>query len=106
MKKKMLLAFSPGNSRFCLLFFSLFFITVGVHAQTVNGTILDGENKPVARATVSVKGTTRITLTDAAGKFSINAANNDYIVVSFVGFATIEVPVNSRKDITVNMIRW
>ncbi len=105
MKKKMLLAFSPGNFRFCFLFLSFFLITVGVYAQTVKGTVIDGENKPVAGATVTVKGTSKATSTNASGNFSINAAGNDIIVVSFVGFATIEVPVNGRNDISVGMFR-
>ena len=104
MKKKMLLAFSPVNSRFCFLFFSFFLITVGVYAQTVTGTVTDNENKPVSGATVSVKGTTKATATNAAGSFSINAAGNDTIVVSYVGFVTMEVPVNGRNDISVSMI--
>jgi TonB-linked SusC/RagA family outer membrane protein len=105
MKKKMLLAFSPGNSRFCFLFLSSFLITVGIYAQTVKGTVLDGESKPVAGATVSVKGTPKATSTNAAGNFSITAKSNDIIVVSYIGFATIEVPVNGRNDISVSMFK-
>ena len=105
MKKKILLAFSPVNSRFCFLFFFFFLNTVGVYAQTVKGTVSDNENNPLSGATVSVKGTTKTTATDAAGSFSINAANNDTIIVSFVGFVTMEIPVNGRNDISVSMIK-
>ena len=101
----MLLAFSPVNSRFCFLFLSFILITVGVYAQTVKGTVSDSESKPVSGATVSVKGTSKATATNAAGSFSINAASNDTIVVSSVGFVTMEVPVNGRNDISVSMIR-
>ena len=81
------------------------FFTVGIYAQTVKGTVSDTESKPVSGATVSVKGTSQATATNSAGNFSINAAGNDTIVVSFVGFVTIEVPVNGRNDISVSMIR-
>ena len=101
----MLLAFSPVNSRFYFLFFSFFLITVGVCAQTVKGTVSDYESKPVSGATVSVKGTSKATATNAAGSFSINAASNDTIVVSYVGFVTMEIPVNGKTDISVRMIR-
>ena len=101
----MLLAFSPVNSRFCFLFFSFFLITVSVCAQTVKGTVSDNERKPVSGATVSVKGTSKATATNSAGSFSINAASNDTIVVSYVGFVTMEIPVNNRNDISVSMIR-
>ena len=105
MKKKMLLAFSPVNSRFYFLFFCFFLIAEGVNAQTVKGTVSDNESKPVSGATVSVKGTTKATATNATGSFSIIAAGNDTIVVSYVGFVTMEIPVNGRSDISVRMIR-
>lgn len=105
MKKKMFLAFSPGSSHFCFLFLSFFLLTAGAFAQTVTGKVLDNENKTVAGATVSVKGTRKATSTNDKGAFTINAAANDILVVSFVGFATIEVPVNGRNDITVSMFK-
>ncbi|MES2775659.1 MAG: SusC/RagA family TonB-linked outer membrane protein [Bacteroidota bacterium] len=105
MKKKMLLAFSPGKSRFYLLFLSFFLMTVCGFGQTVKGTVSDGESKPVAGATVSVKGTTKATLTNAAGNFSINAGGNDIIVISFIGFVTAEVPVNRRENISVSLMK-
>lgn len=104
MKKKILLALSPGNSRFYFLFLSFILITVSVSAQTVKGTVSD-EGKPVAGATVQVKGTTRATSTNSAGEFSINAAGTDVIIVSFIGFATIEVPVGGKTNLSVSMIK-
>lgn len=104
MKKIILLAFSPGNSRFCFLLLSCFLITVGAYAQTVRGTVTD-EGKPVAGATVSVKGTTRATSTDSVGAFSISAAATDVLVVSFIGYATLDVPVNGRTSVPVIMLK-
>lgn len=103
MKDKIKLAFSPDRCRFT--FFSLFFllISVGLSAQTVTGTVLDGDSKPVNGATITVKGTTKATTTNSDGKFSISAAGNDVIVLSFVGFITQEIPLNGRNSLTVNM---
>ena len=101
----MLLAFSPGYSRFCFLFLSFFLITVGIYAQTVKGTVIDGESIPVVGATVTVKGTTKATSTNSVGEFSINAGGNDIIVVSSIGFKTIEIPVSDRNNISVSMIK-
>jgi iron complex outermembrane receptor protein len=41
--------------------------------------------------------------TDAAGNFSIAAPGNAVLRLSFVGFEPIDVPVNNRNNITVNM---
>lgn len=105
MKKKMLLAFSPGKSHLSFLFLFLFLITAGAYAQTVRGKVLDNENKPVDGATVAVKGTSKATSTNPSGNFTINAGGNDILVVSYVGFGTLEVPVSGRNDITVNMFK-
>lgn len=104
MKKKLVLASSPGNSRFYFLFLAFFLLSVGAYAQTVRGSVTD-EGKPVGGATVAVKGTTRATSTDSLGRFTVNAAANDVLIVSFIGYSTIEVPVNGRADIPVIMVR-
>nr|WKN35434.1 TonB-dependent receptor [Tunicatimonas sp. TK19036] len=53
---------------------------------------------------VLVKGTSSGTVTDAEGKFSVNAPNqNDTLVVSFIGYITQEVPLNGRSEITITM---
>src|SRR5688572_9150424 len=103
MKKIMQLAFSPGKFRFCFLFLSFILIASCVDAQTVKGTVSDSESKPVSGATVSVKGTSKATATNAVGGFSINATANDTLVVTSVGFVTMEVPVDGREDISVSM---
>ncbi|MEO6230263.1 MAG: SusC/RagA family TonB-linked outer membrane protein [Ferruginibacter sp.] len=104
MKKKLQLVFSPGRFRiYSLLLFS-FFASAGLYAQTVTGKVTDGSNKPVAGVTVTVKGTSRSTLTTDEGNFSIGAKGTDVLVLTSVGFSTQEVSVNRRSNITVNMI--
>ena len=88
-----------------LLSFFLSFIFCSAEAQTITGTVTGDENKPINGATVTIKGTTKATSTNAAGKFSIAGAGNDILVVSHVGFAAIEVPVNGRNNISVNLVR-
>ena len=89
---------------------SLFFVLLitacnSLRAQSsVTGTVFDKNKNPVDAATISIKGTRKATTTNAAGKFSIEALPNDLLEVSHIGFATIEVPVNSRRSIEVNMI--
>ena len=84
------------------LSFMLFFSATAL-TQTVSGRVTDGANKPVAGATVTVKGTPRATVTNDAGNFSIGATGTDVLVFSSVGFSTHEVPVNGRSNLTINM---
>ena len=88
-----------------LLSFFLSFIFCSADAQTITGTVTGEENKPVTGATVTIKGTSRATLTNINGKYSITAANNDVIVISHVGYTTVALPVNGRSNISVNLLR-
>lgn len=71
--------------------------------QTVSGTVKDDANgKGLAGATVTVKGSTANTVTDANGNFSISVPGaTSILVVSYVGYETAETTVGNRKDITI-----
>jgi len=71
--------------------------------QTVTGTITDDNNKPLPGATVVVKGTTRSTVSDNNGKYSIVDDSRGKLVISYAGFITQEIAVKDRKSIAVNM---
>lgn len=77
----------------CLLLFA----TVAFSQQkTVTGSVTNGTTKEaIAGATVSVKGTTIATQTNAEGAFTITVPNErSVIVVSTVGFKSVEVRAN------------
>jgi TonB-linked SusC/RagA family outer membrane protein len=69
--------------------------------RTVSGTVTDEKGSPVSGATVSLKNTTVSRVTDAKGQFSIQAAPNQVILVSFVGYETREIPVKEQNLIAV-----
>ncbi len=63
----------------------------------VRGTVRDSLGKPVAGASVSVKGTARGTVTDAGGNFVIEAVNGEILIISFVGYEPLEITVSPQK---------
>ncbi|MGZ3938434.1 MAG: SusC/RagA family TonB-linked outer membrane protein [Flavisolibacter sp.] len=70
----------------------------------VSGTIINQRTSAaLVGATVSVKNTTRSTLTDEAGRFSIEATPGDVLVITSVGFTQQEVRVGSG-NIRVQLI--
>ena len=77
-------------------------LSVGMYAQTVNGTV-DSEDGPLPGATVQVKGTDTGTSTDFDGNYSIEASSGDVLIVSFVGFATQEITVGDQDQINVTL---
>src|SRR3954464_6092152 len=70
-------------------------------AQTsVSGKVFNNEKQPVSDATVQVKATQVGTKTAKDGSFSVNVPrNNSVLVISYVGFQTMEIPVSGRTNI-------
>ncbi|GAO42347.1 SusC/RagA family TonB-linked outer membrane protein [Flavihumibacter petaseus] len=61
----------------------------------VSGVVTKQNAVPVPGATVSVKNTSRSTSADEAGRFTIEAAANDILVITAVGFAPKEAKVGA-----------
>jgi TonB-linked SusC/RagA family outer membrane protein len=60
--------------------------------RTITGTILSEDNKtPLAGVTVRVKGTRKITQTDANGKFTLKVNPGEVLQVTYVGYVTTDV---------------
>ncbi len=53
----------------------------------VSGTVLSDDGSPLAGVTVAVSGTTRATVTDEMGKFTVSAKEGATLEFSFIGFA-------------------
>ncbi|MCC8155066.1 MAG: carboxypeptidase-like regulatory domain-containing protein [Tannerellaceae bacterium] len=73
-------------------------------AQTtkVNGVIIDAQGEAVIGASIQVKGTeTMGTITDMDGRFTLDIPGNSVLVVSFIGYKTIEVPVNNQTTLRI-----
>jgi len=70
----------------------------------ISGTVTDATGNPLPGVTVLIKGTTTGTLTDESGKYSINnVPQNGILVISFIGMATQEIPINGQSQINVSL---
>ena len=90
-----------------LLSLFVFTGTVALMAQTVtiSGTVTSADDGlPIPSVSVTVKGTTLGTLTDAAGRYSITApAGATTITYTFVGMKTVTETISGRTAINVVM---
>ena len=66
-------------------------------------TSADEDGITLPGVTVMVKGTTRGTITDIDGRYQIDAAPDAVLVFSFVGMMTLEIPVQGRTRVDVEM---
>ncbi len=82
--------------------FLLCLFPLGAMAQSVvKGTVNDEAGEPIIGATVKVQGTNAGAITDFNGNFSVQAASNATLNVSYVGYVPQTVNVNGRSNITV-----
>ena len=70
--------------------------------RTITGTVKNDKGEAVPFATVTVKGSTRTTTADAAGKFSIGASAGEVLVFTSAGQQAVELSVGSGG--TVNAV--
>ncbi|MCB0651062.1 MAG: TonB-dependent receptor [Saprospiraceae bacterium] len=66
---------------------------------TVQGNIVDENGEPLTGATVVQKGTTNGTIADIDGNFSLSVPSDATLVVSYIGYKSIEVNVGGRTDL-------
>ena len=78
----------------CVVIFSIFTITT--YAQTIEGfgKVLDKEtNSPLPGATIVIKDSSNGVTSDFDGNFKIKSSLGDVLVVSYIGYNSIEVVV-------------
>jgi TonB-linked SusC/RagA family outer membrane protein len=85
--------------------FLLLMITFTAYGQkhVVSGTITDADNAPMPGVNVLVKGTTIGSSTDGDGNYSIEAGENDVLVISFIGYSSQEIRIGNQTNINVKM---
>ncbi len=71
-------------------------------AQTVKGKVISEQDKqPVPGAAVQIKGTTKGTVTNENGEFTIQANTGDVLVITSIGFTSQEVTVEAGKSYNI-----
>ena len=70
---------------------------------TINGKVSDAQG-PLPGVNVLVKGTTKGVITDFDGLYSITADSDAILVYSFIGYAKLEIPVNSKTTINATLV--
>lgn len=72
--------------------------------RIIQGHVLSaGDNLPLSSVSVVVRGTTRGAITDAGGSYKLEAAPEDVLVFTYIGFERLEVPVATRSVVDVSL---
>lgn len=88
-----------GSGRVLLLTFVSMLLALGSWAQSaISGVVRsEGDNETIPGVSVLVKGTTRGGVTDLDGRFQVNASPGEVLTVSYIGYSTKEVTVQSGQ---------
>ncbi len=69
----------------------------------ITGVVRGPDGQPIAGVNVVVKGTKNGVVTDAYGRFSIEAEQGKVLVISNIGYNAREIKVNGNEDIIVGI---
>ncbi|MFD2523643.1 SusC/RagA family TonB-linked outer membrane protein [Emticicia soli] len=71
--------------------------------RSVSGTVSDASGSALPGVSVTVKGTTQGAITDASGKFSLQAKNNAVLVFSYIGYKAQEINIGSKTTVNASL---
>lgn len=98
------LSFYPVSSVYAEAFNVDAIVEANQQQTKITGIVKDEFGESVPGANILVKGTTNGTITDIDGKFVINAHPGETLIVSFVGYANLEVKVTpSKTDYNIHL---
>jgi TonB-dependent starch-binding outer membrane protein SusC len=92
----------------CILLIALLLLLPGWgHAQAnkISGTVTGGSGKALPAATISVKQTNTSVVSDANGKFSIDADPGQTLVVSTIGYETRELTIDGKSSVVISLLQ-
>jgi len=88
-KERLVVSISPNSS--------------SVVTENVIGQVVDADGKPLANINITVKGSSIGTVTNADGKFSLDAKERDVLIITGVGFETKEIKIGHQRSLMIVM---
>ncbi|QNL48633.1 SusC/RagA family TonB-linked outer membrane protein [Olivibacter sp. SDN3] len=72
--------------------------------RTINGVVVDADNSPIIGASVRIKESNHTAQTNDEGHFTLTIdAPNSVLVISYIGYKTVELPVGQETNISINL---
>jgi TonB-linked SusC/RagA family outer membrane protein len=70
----------------------------------VTGKVTGANGEGLSGVSISVKGTSIGTSTDNAGNFTLTAPEKGTLVISYIGYTTQQLPLNSRSVVNISLV--
>jgi TonB-linked SusC/RagA family outer membrane protein len=88
------------------MLFASIFLSNSASSQTnkpIRGKVTDETGKPIPQVSVTIKNTTRGTVTNPDGSFSLTAPEGSVLTISYVGYQPSALTVGNRSDYTITL---
>lgn len=95
-----------GLLRRCLALLAILLSTVSLYAQelTIRGSVTDEAGEPLMGVAILEKGTTRGTMTNMQGKFTLKVKGAKAVLrLSYIGYKSMDLPVEGNKELKAVM---
>ena len=78
-------------------------LTAYAQERTVTGKVYDAAGEPIIGASVVIQGTTQGIITDIDGAFQLKVQPSQTLVVSFLGYKDVILPVGNKNDFKITL---
>ena len=91
-------------SLFSVLFFLIMSLQAFAQEKAITGKVVDEKGAPLPGVTVIIDGTTKGTITNGDGDYSLSvSSDNDVLVFSFIGYKAQKIETAGQAIINVQM---
>lgn len=70
----------------------------------LRGRVTNEDGEPVAGASVMIKGENQGTVTDDNGQYTLRAPGDGILVISYIGYTSVEEKINNRAIIDIQLV--
>ena len=72
--------------------------------KQIKGNVTDKNGEPIIGANITVKGTSRGTITDIDGNFTLEIPANAQIQISYIGYLTQDIAVGNKTSLAIQLV--
>lgn len=102
MKRQTILFSLLGKS---IALFTLLLLCYPCLVAQITGTIIDAETEePIIGASILISGTTKGTITDIDGNFSLEVKMGEVLIISYTGYASQSILVEAATNVEIRLV--
>jgi len=93
------------NQRLSITLFAFLLCTLNIAAQAITGKVADQQQQPIEYANIMI-GDTYGVMSNTEGVFTVNTeglAPTDKVIISCIGFESVQLPLSELKEGTYNL---